>query len=147
MVASGFSKQQKPAQSVQIRSFLVTGLFLGLMLSGSVLGQSNSPQIEQRLSTLLACDDQELVSKQLDIRESIADARFCESDADCQLINPGCPFGCLVGVRKDRAPAITQALGDYREQATEACGSCTYECPEQDDVKCLDNFCTPVQTR
>lgn len=147
MLAEGFANQQKTARARRIRSFLVAGIVLGLMLSLGAAGQSNTPQIEQRLSTLLACDDQELISKQLDIRERIADSRFCESDADCQLINPGCPFGCLVGVRKDQAPSITDALSAYREQASEACGSCTYECPDQDDVKCLDNFCTPVQTR
>lgn len=147
MLVKPNSKRQHQARVARHFSLLLASMILGLVFGASALGQSNTPQIEERLSNLMACDDEELISKQLDIRESIADARFCETDSDCQLINPGCPFGCRVGVRNDRATAITEALAAYREQATDACGSCTYECPDQDDVKCLDNFCTPVQMR
>jgi len=76
------------------------------------------------------------------VAQEIDEGRQCSTDAQCQVANFGCPFGCWTAVNRSAVSGIRRALAEY-ETAKQACGGCVYECmllPEG-HAACEDSQC------
>jgi sugar lactone lactonase YvrE len=83
------------------------------------------------------CED---LKKQVE-RAMAALDRSCKADDDCDATGFGCPFGCIVPVRKGANTSIVEKKADrYHDM----CGQCKYRCKRM-DVACVKNKCTAVE--
>lgn len=78
--------------------------------------------------------------RRLEISGKIAEARHCTRDADCALIDFGCPFGCGTPVNSQSAvETITAAIEEYNR----TCKRCIHDCETiKGDLRCVEGNCT-----
>lgn len=77
-----------------------------------------------------------------EFRRYVHGANQCEEARECALVYPGCPLGCFVAMRSDRAAEVErkaqQLIEDYESDTT----SCEYGCPPPGAVQCVDGRCS-----
>ncbi|HEX7028081.1 MAG TPA: hypothetical protein VF268_12640 [Gammaproteobacteria bacterium] len=80
---------------------------------------------------------------EFDIESDIRNSRACETDADCELLYTGCPFGCDVAVDKNARERIALAVRAYRQYVNDNdCERCRSDCPVRDlKVMCENKVC------
>ena len=67
--------------------------------------------------------------------------RRCASDDDCDEDGFGCPFGCMLAIRKGaNVSHAERKAARYHEQ----CGRCKYRCKAGGQTKCVTKRCTRV---
>ncbi len=68
------------------------------------------------------------------VRESIDDANYCATAADCRMVGSVCPFGCYIHAHADEAARIGAMLEAYPS-------TCMYSCIEYPGVACVGGKC------
>ena len=66
----------------------------------------------------------------------------CNVEADCALVNPGCPLGCNVAVRSDAVDAVLMKAADLIADYESAGRGCAYRCTVSPAVQCLMGSCS-----
>lgn len=66
----------------------------------------------------------------------------CKVSADCSIVNPGCPLGCYVAVRADKADAVQKKAKQLIDDWESGVQSCLYDCTEPPELACTDSVCT-----
>lgn len=97
--------------------------------------QTFSPSDEQRR----VCAE-----KQVRLRSEFAEAMVeygrCEGPQDCQVVQPGCPFGCFVAAASKHADDVSRLADEIRVRNEPGC-VCKYRCVEAPPVSCLEGRC------
>jgi hypothetical protein len=97
--------------------------------------QQNNSQMDIRFGDVPSCE-----SDQRKIRMLISDSKHCMSDSECELLSPGCPFGCVESVLTGAATKIEESYENYSRR----CQSCVYMCansPLGRYASCDENGC------
>jgi len=68
------------------------------------------------------------------VENEIEKANYCEVKEDCAIIEGQCPFGCFIGVNKEKASSIQDLVDSYHS-------NCIYECIGYEGVECENNKC------
>jgi hypothetical protein len=89
---------------------------------------------------LAACGPSEEEIK-ADFGAFVDSANRCEVAADCTLVYPGCPLGCFVSVRADRAEEAMRYAQELISDYESGGASCDYECTEAPRVTCVQLRC------
>ena len=63
----------------------------------------------------------------------------CSADDQCELIMPGCPFGCYAAVSASAKPAVQKKLADLHAQMQPRCA---YRCIGPPKVECQKGVCS-----
>jgi hypothetical protein len=80
--------------------------------------------------------DQEAAKKE--IFELMETFSSCENDSQCELVYPGCPFGCATGINRDGVSAVQQEIERYAEEFGPLC---VYKCKGGATTRCVNNSC------
>lgn len=78
-----------------------------------------------------------VVVNEIDLRNEIERANYCETREDCTRVDAPCPFGCNVYVNfadGERIQALLDSFGS----------TCEYRCQVCESVECRNNQCEPV---
>jgi len=67
----------------------------------------------------------------------IDDSSSCETDADCVIVDLGCPFGCGVGLNVDKVDSVIEITNEYHQEF----GRCLFLCAAPEAVQCISNSC------
>ena len=62
----------------------------------------------------------------------------CEKDSDCELIMPGCPFGCYAAVSATSKESVQKKLADLHKRLSPRC---VYRCVGPPTVECRQRSC------
>jgi len=65
----------------------------------------------------------------------------CDVDADCAIIEPGCPLGCYASVPLDSRSEAEPVAADLVDQYRTGLRPCTYECGPRPMGICDDKRC------
>lgn len=87
------------------------------------------------LSTLLLVSCTK--SPEAALKEELAEANYCDTEADCTLIGSKCPFDCYVYVNSAEANEMKGKLDAYQS-------TCEYSCLQSFGVACNQNKCEPI---
>jgi len=114
-------------------------LFLAIIILGSFIGKvfwqgRNSEEKNNELALNTTVDLQE---KRNSIKNQIKQYADCESDADCEVIDSKCPFGCYVAVNRDKLDEIKKNIEEYPNE-------CENSCRLKRGTKCEDKKCKVI---
>jgi hypothetical protein len=79
---------------------------------------------------------------QAEFEDHLAANDSCTADTDCTVISPGCPLGCFVAVRADRADACEARARELIDDYESGGESCDYDCAAPGPVRCEAEHCT-----
>ena len=83
--------------------------------------------------------DDECETRRAAIESALSEANHCETDAECTLMYPNCPFGCA---RPVSTSANLEAVRANVEAYNSACNACVYRCmPPQSTPTCRSGRC------
>lgn len=74
---------------------------------------------------------------ELNIRNEIKKANYCEIDSDCVDAGGKCPFGCYVYVNKNEVDKISKLIRSFDSK-------CIYGCVSISNVICKDKKCVEI---
>lgn len=78
--------------------------------------------------------------------ELVDGANTCATPSDCTLVYPGCPLGCTVAVRADRADELQRKARDLISDYERGGQSCQYDCVGVTGATCVEQRCAVVFT-
>lgn len=87
------------------------------------------------------CYIDEKVASETLITSMIHQSNYCESDADCRVVQLGCPFGCNTPINRSKVATIRFEIKKHHE-AFSSSGLCDYDCVLVEGVKCEQNECS-----
>ena len=121
-------RERLPDLSVAVRSRRTAGRVL------MILAFSLAP-------AALSCDGPSEETIKMEFGAYVAGANACTADSDCQVVSPGCPLGCEVAVRADRADDVMKKAGSLIQQYESGSHSaCAYSCTQSHAV-CTQSLC------
>jgi len=64
-------------------------------------------------------------------------SQSCNIDADCKLVDLGCPFGCGIGLNTSKEAEVAAVVKDFHDKHS----LCVYKCKASLAVSCVSNVC------
>jgi hypothetical protein len=74
------------------------------------------------------------VSQEQAIREEIAQANYCKTDAECAMVPGQCPFDCYVLANQSEQDRVSSLIMNYAS-------NCRYSCVEPPPFSCVEGKC------
>jgi hypothetical protein len=118
---------ENPDRGVAVRAALATGVGIVLLALALVVASGCGGRSEQSVRDEFAT--------------FVAGANQCTASSDCTIVAPGCPLGCQVAVRIDRADAVAAKARDLIHQYESGRMGCSYSCVGGASAICEQNRC------
>lgn len=84
------------------------------------------------LLLLTAC-----ASSEAKVKQAIAEANYCETAEDCELVGSKCPFDCYIYANAKEADRIRTMVNEFPSQ-------CEYACVASYGVQCIEHVCHAI---
>lgn len=72
----------------------------------------------------------------------VAQHNSCTSDADCTLVDPGCPLGCYAAVNLESVGATEAKAQELVDEYQSSGQACNYDCIAPAPIRCEAQHCT-----
>jgi hypothetical protein len=92
---------------------------------------------------VVGCGDRSESEVQIEFDAFVRDRNFCDSVADCILIESGCPLPCAVAVHVAHADAVRAKAERLVEERKSDGRGCAYRCAAALPIDCRSGRCFP----
>lgn len=114
---------------------MTAAAFLGTLV---IMRSSLRPWLLLAMLTSCGASEEE-VKRRFDAY--VAGANACKQVSECAVVSPGCPLGCTVAVRADRAADVERTARSLIEDYERWGARCDYDCVAPRALACNEGRC------
>ena len=82
----------------------------------------------------------------VEFEEIVSAHNQCKKSSDCEVLQPGCPFGCYVAVAKTHLWKVSERADELAASAGHEC-RCKYRCRVAPRAVCVHGTCMTKERR
>ena len=96
--------------------------------------------LELALVATGCCAEEAELRREFD--EVVESRNGCQTASDCEMVYPGCPFGCGVAVNREHAGAVRRKAEELVDEYESCNQECVYDCIALGEPMCVSGHCS-----